>query len=154
MAATGITAVKDALVARIDAAWGPPAGSEVSGKGRIDFDAGTLTGRRVVVFRAGRQDAPVTREADQYDYAFAVWVVERYADQGDPPEDWIDERVAWVEWLLTVIGSPRDPAGNPLPGMWPQEAAIEELYDVDDLTEHKVFSSLLRVTYREEVAEA
>lgn len=176
MAATGITAVKDALVARIDANWvtlaaaqlTPPAADqrarqsdqdEVIGRARFDLDAGSLRGRKIVVFRGGRADEPASRSEDQYDYLLALWVVERYTDPGDPSEEWIDERVEWCEWLLTLIGSPRRPplladANNPNAGLWPQVAAIEEVYDEQELSENKLFLATLSVTYREQVAEA
>lgn len=159
MGATGITAVRDAAIAKVLAAWTTrTADDTVSGPARADKKLWKARGRGVYVFRSERADQPATRDEDQHDYTLVVWVIEKYPDAGDPPDEWVDERVNWVEWLLDLLGDPRGErllatAGDPASGLWPESAALTTVYDVEDLTEHKAFSSVITVTYREQTVE-
>jgi hypothetical protein len=155
VAATGLNAVRDALVALIDAAWDrDDPDDEVSGKSYLDIDSAKLKGRKVYVFRAGRADEPADRSEDQNDYGMLVLVVERWTEQGDVPEEMIDEFVAWVEWLLKTVGDARTvrllgdaDAGT---GLWPEMAEIAVALDVEEITERKLLVAQLNVTYREQ----
>jgi hypothetical protein len=105
----------DAAVALIKAAWADRvAPSDVRRaylNQRINLtgeDAGELLrGRQVYVFPF----PPVSAADDPGDlwrtYLLRVLVVERYADAGDPPDDWVDERVAFVE--QTGVRPAREP---------------------------------------------
>lgn len=149
--------VRDAAVAKILAAWTDRGASDaVTGVYRIDLDAATVTGRKVFVFPVSVAGRQVDRTEDENDYALGVWVVERYEPQGDPPDAWLDARLAWVEWLWKTLGNPRgarllaDP-GDPNSGLWPAVAEITAAYDHDELAEGKLFASVLTVIYREHV---
>lgn len=155
MAGTGITAVKNALVARIAAWWTPADPDLVTGAGRIDEDIAQSVGRKVYVFRSARVDETADRGEDQHDYVLVIWVLERFTDAGDPPEEWIDARVSWVESLFEFLGDARAERllaaeGEPESGLWNQAADLTTVYDVEDLTELKAFSAVITVTYREQ----
>ena len=158
MPAARIKEVRDAAVAKILTAWTDrdPAVDEVLGKYRADIEAAALGGRKVYVFPISTVGQVVTREEDQNDYALGIWVIERYADAGDPTEEWLDVRVAWVEWVWKLLGSPRGPRlladpGIPDSGLWPDVAEITSVYDHEELVEGKLFASTLSVVYREQV---
>lgn len=158
MAATGITAAKNALVALIAAGWNPAAPDAVTGVGRIDANVSELTGRKVYVFRSARTDTSAARGEDQHDYEFVIWIIEVYPGTDDPPESWIDTRVSFAEWLLELVGDTRgarllETPGVPGSGLWPETAELTTVYDVQDLTQYKAFSSVITVTYREQTTE-
>lgn len=147
--------VRDAIVARILAWWTDRGADDaVSGLYRVDITAESLTGRKIQVFPLRTAGELVNRLEDANDYAFAVWIVERYTGEGDPTEEWIDERVEWVELLWKELGNPRgerllaDP-GEPDSGLWPDVAEITTVYDHDELVEGKLFASVVTVVYRE-----
>lgn len=147
--------VRDAIVAKILAWWTGRGGEdEVTGLYRYDLKAESLTGRKVQVFPLRTAGEVVTRDEDANEYAFAVWIVERYEDEGDPTEEWIDDRVEWVELLWKQLGNPRGARlladiGEPDSGLWPEVAEITTVYDHDELVEGKLFASVVTVVYRE-----
>lgn len=154
MAAVGITAVRDAVVALVEGQWDRDnPDDEVIGRSYPDIDTAKLTGRKVYVLRAAEAGVPADRGEDQNDYAFIVLVAEKFPDAGDAPEEWIDERVAWCEWLLRVLGDPRTvrllaAVGEPTSGLWPEEAEIAVVIDVQEISQRKLFLSQINVTYR------
>lgn len=156
MAATGITAVRDALAALIDELWDTddPA-DEVVTKSSPDIDTSALKGRKVYVLRASRADEVANRGEDANDYTLVILVVEKFRNQGEAPEEWIDERVAWVEWLLNAVANPRGTrllADEDVPGsgLWPQEAELAVVLDAEEIG-RGLFASQINVTYREQV---
>lgn len=158
MAATGLTAVKNAVVALIEANWTPDdPDSGVVNESYPDINADKFKGRKVYVLRAARADELATREDDQNDYALALFVVEKYPDAGKADEEWIDERIAWSEWLLKLVGDVRtvrllqDPA-EPFSGLWPELAELAVALDVEEIKERKLYVSQINVTYREQIA--
>jgi hypothetical protein len=91
----------DALVAALVADWQPaaPDGAERAYFKRIaDADGGDLKldGRRVVVYPTDYGNDPASRGEDEFTHTVTVQVFERYPDAGDPPTEWIDERVDFV----------------------------------------------------------
>jgi hypothetical protein len=91
----------DELVALLAGAWGPsdPDGVERHYYRRWgDADSGEdeLAGRRVVIYPQDYQSDAETRGEDKYRHRIVVQVVERYTDGGDPPKEWMDERVDFV----------------------------------------------------------
>lgn len=156
--AARITEVRNAVAELIDVLWvaRESADDEVIARTLFELDSATLAGRKVYVMRSAFTGGPVNRTEDQDDYTIALMVVERYAGQGPPPEEWIDERVEWCEWLLRQLGNPRGDRllaepGEPDSGLWPEVAEVAEVHDVDELTTRKLFASLLTLTYREQV---
>jgi hypothetical protein len=152
-----IILARDALKDRIDEIWtdrGDPDNDEVLAPWSYRIDSKALTGRKVLVFPTTYAGVPVTRDEDQDDYGFVLLVVERYTEQGDPPDAWVDERVDFCEQLLEAVGNPRlfrllAEEGDPDSGLWPQEAGVNPVYDVEELQERKLFMSALEITYRE-----
>jgi len=154
--AARITEVRNAVAAAINAAWvsRESVNDEVVTLSRVTIDSATHAGRKVYVFRSAYAEVPVTRDEDQGDYTIAVMVVERYAGQGHPPESWVDARVDWCEWLVNLLGDARGPRllaveGQPDSGLWPEVAEVTTVHDLEELTEKKLFVSVLNVTYRE-----
>lgn len=144
--AARIVEVRNALAAAISAWWTPTAPNAVLTPWRFDIDTKTHTGRKVYVFPSEYLRENIARGAEQADYTFAVLVAERYEDQGQPPDSWTDDRVEWCESLLEQLDTP----GNLLlSSLWPQEAAVTTVFDLEELTARKLFLSVLNVTYRE-----
>lgn len=172
MTAARVNEVRDAIKARIDSAWvtfadaqvTPPADwqrareseqDEVVVASRWEIRASKLKGRKVYVVRDAVADQPATRGDDEKDFRFAFVVAERYAGSDDPPEEWLDARVEFCEWLLNILGNARNPRlladpDDPNSGLWPQEAGITTVLDVEELDERKLFASYLSVTFREQ----
>lgn len=156
MAATGLSAVQAAVVAKVEAWWGPAAPSAVEAVSRVNLKVHEDDGRRVRVFRLARADAATDRGEDAVDYTVGVWVVERYADAGEVPEGWVTERVAWTERLYALLRNPRGPnllaeEDDPDSGLWAEEAELVQACDHKALGEHGAFSASIAVVYREVV---
>lgn len=155
--AARIVEVRGAAVARVNDAWTDRASVDdaVSGPWRLDIDVAKHKGRKVYVFPSSYTGGPATRAEDQNDYTLAVVVAEVYRGGGDPPDDWIDARALFVEWLAnTVLGDPRAGRllaveGDPDSGLWPESAEVTTVYDLEELTQKKLFFSVLTITYRE-----
>lgn len=149
--AARIREIRDSLLALIRAKWGPSGADEVIGSYTFDVYTSNLKGRKVLVFPESSAGSPATREEDTNDYGYQVWVVERYADQGPPPDGWVDARVDFVSQLEDWLGNPRKvPYLDDQPGVYPQEAGVSTVYDVVDLIEHKLFVSVLALVLRED----
>lgn len=156
MAATGITTVRDALVELIETAWDRdnPA-DEVVAEPVFEIKVETHVGRKVYVQQLAKRDEPATRGEDANDYEFIIIAAEKWTEQGKVYEVWVDELIAFTEWLLNVVGNTATVRllaedDDPTSGLWPQSAAIEALYDADKLRQDKLYSSAIRVTYRAE----
>lgn len=150
----------DAAVALVLAGWSDK--GEADGVTRVyappvnlteDSDS-PIAGRQVFVF-PGPYDAAQLDRADQWRrYTLRVLVVERYtAGAGGPPTAWVDERVGFVQ---TVVFDPLADQSLVLVGeMTPDpeaddaHAAVDTLYDVDVLLNHKTFWSVMTFVFRE-----
>lgn len=156
MPATGITTVRDAVVELIEAAWDrdDPA-DEVLAEPVFEIKAEEHVGRKVYVQQLAKRDEPANRGEDANDFEFIVIVAEKFTEQGPTYTEWVDELIAFTEWLLNVLGNTAtvrllaDPDDS-TSGLWPQTAEIEALYDADKLRQNKLYSSAIRVTYRAE----
>jgi hypothetical protein len=144
--AARIVEVRNALAAVISAWWTPSNPDAVLAPWRFDIDSKTHTGRKVYVFPSEYGSENIARGFSQDDYAFVLLVVEKYDEQGFPPDAWTDERVEWCESLLGVLG---DPESLLLSSLWAQETAVSTVFDLEELTARKLFLSVLNVTYRE-----
>lgn len=176
MPPTRITAVRDALAARVNAAWvtqeqavlTPPsagqrarqsAADEVITRTVFDVNTAKITGRKIHVLRASLEGDDATRKEDEFDYGYRLFVVEKFTDPGDPTEEWIDERVEFCEWLRNLVGNVRAPRllavdGQPNSGLWPVAADIPVVLDHEELVSatRKLFVGVVSVTLREQVA--
>lgn len=104
--------------------------------------AARFTGRRVFVFAAGKaQAATASRKLDLNEYRVEVVVIERYAAAGPPPDDWVAERVAWVE--TEIYDRLGDARAVPLPvrDCFPQSQEWDQVYSYELLRELKLFRS-------------
>lgn len=147
------TEARDALVALIAGWWAPTAPDAVLAPWRFELKARSHAGRRVYVLPADYARENVTRAQEQGDYGYAVLVAERYATAGDPPDAWVDERVAWVESLYGLLSASdlrllADP-GEPYSGLWPDRVEVATVLDYPALTQGKLFLSEIRATFRE-----
>jgi len=144
--AARIVEVRNALAAAITAFWTHSSPDQVRTPWRLDYTVKTLTGRKVDVYPSEYLTENVARNFEQGDYTFAIVVAEKYEEQGEPTDAWTDERVAWCESLLEHLN---DPANQLLSSLWPQEAAVTTVCDLEELTVRKLFFSVLSITYRE-----
>jgi len=147
------------LAAAVKGAWNPaaPSGADWDffrryGDGE---DPGTeLAGRQVVFFPGedyGWENE--NRGQERYTHRVSCLVVERYADPGDPPREWIGERVDFVhaqivQGLRFTRGGP--PAWNP---MLMTLGANVEVCDRDKLMSGgKLFFALVELEFLELVS--
>ncbi len=91
----------DELVALLNDTWEPSAPDGVERHyykrfGDADSGGDELVGRRVVIYPADYESDAENRGEDRYLHRIMVQIVERYADDGDPPVEWMDERVDFV----------------------------------------------------------
>src|SRR6476620_11258946 len=97
-----ITEVRDAAKAKIEAweGWSPGSDDAVVARYSFDVDSKTHTGRKVyIVPSAADSPESVTRAEDAKDYTLTFMTVEKFKaedGQGDPPDEWVDERVRFV----------------------------------------------------------
>lgn len=152
-----LTAVRNATADLVRAWWadmGPD--DSVESKYSFRIDAKSHKGRKVYAVAAAEESpGPADRGADVYDYRVALVTVERFEPAGDVPEEWIDERVRFTEFMWKFVGEAReirllgDPAiaGSEL---FPKAAAVTTVYDFEELTERKLFISVVEVTYTED----
>lgn len=146
-----IIEVRDAIKTRINELWHPDdregPDDEVLTPWVFRIAAATIRGRKIFIFPSAYLSEMATRKSDQGDYTYVLFVCERYREQGDPQDAWIDERVSFCEWLVNAVGDARGP--KLLDTLWPETSGVELVYDTEELTERKLFCSVLNVTYRE-----
>lgn len=108
-----------------------------------------FTGRKVYVFGATeRQESPATRSEDFNDYGIVVIVLERFTDAGDVPNDWLDERVAWVEsGIYDTFGDART-TNLAVPGADPVTQEWTQVYSPELLRQLKLFRSEVTIVFR------
>lgn len=111
-----------------------------------------FTGRRVYVFgSAERQEGPATRGEDYNDYTITIIILERYdGSEPIPPDDWIEEREAWVEsQVYDRLGDARAEGDDEVvPDAIAQSQEWAQVYSIDYLRQLKLFRSEVNITYR------
>lgn len=143
--------VRDGLKDRIDELW--PVVDRASADDLVltpwtfRIEADKHKGRKVYIFPSAYLTEIASRSSDRGDYIYVLIVVERYREAGVPPDEWIDERVNFCEWLINNIGDARGP--KLLDSLWPETSGVSVVFDLEELTEKKLFVSVLNVTYRE-----
>lgn len=139
----------DDLVDAINAAWTPsdPDAVERRYLERIDLDG--LRGRRVFFFPAGYDNRPATRGHDDYTHRITCLVVEKYPDAGDPPREWIDERVDFVHTQVVqgLDFSRAPPSFNRQ--VLTLSADVPAVYDAEMLTTKKQFWCAVELVFVE-----
>lgn len=111
-------------------------------------------GRKVYVLPMSYSTEAANRSEDQGDYTILLFVVERYTEQGDAPDDWVSERVNFCEMLCNSAANPRTirllGTGSPNSGLWPESGEVTVVFDPDELLERKLFTSTIEIVYREQ----
>lgn len=122
-------------------------------------DVEKLDGRRVYVYpKAFGQKDTVSRKKDLMAFAVGVQVYEVFDWQrqtaGVPSSAWCDERVTFVHDLYQWLSNPRRTGiafTGALVGAYPDEGAVDLVFDPTMLRKQKVFWSVLSFTYCLEV---
>lgn len=148
------TQVRNAVADRIASGWPAVKPATVESVYHYTVSDGFPSGRHVLVFDVGEEQiGAADRVTDINDYSVSVVVFEKHEDAGDPPTDWVDERVDWVaSEVYAKLQNQRLPWQAPLLDneLWPQEAGIVLKCDADLLaSEHKLFWSVCEFTFRE-----
>lgn len=125
-----------------------------------DKDLGRMTGRKVEVWHTTYgTGADVTREQAAHNVTLAILVAERYVpdsgpNTGEPPTEWIDALVAWVETYiynpLTTTGDESGANGLILGAWWTQNVELVTVCDPETLRAHGVFWSEISITFSNE----
>ncbi len=161
-----IDEVCDAVVAKIAAIWGvdsqPPNGVQVDDDPEIVTDpteANVIQGRQVYVL-PDAYDNPESsaRGFDWNDYTVVVIIARLYTDAfaETPLKEWVRAERYWVEQTiyqpLTDIRGERLLPDSDSGGLYPvSPSGVETPYDSEELRERKLFFSVVRVTFREDV---
>lgn len=110
-----------------------------------------LDGRRVYVMATGPVEGIAITRADD-DTTFTLWVVisEKYPKAGEPPTEWVDERVNWVDSLIKeVLDNPRTGSLFADGTLVPDTVNWASVYDYNALlTTPGGFVSEIELTYR------
>lgn len=119
-----------------------------------------VEGRQIFVIPVS-QSTPERMSRAELDnlYTFVILTAERYTDKtggysGDPPNDWIDERVAFVE--QTVYYPLGDPSlvlsGSVVKSAWPartERPVIDVLLDRERLLQDRCFLNQITVVFED-----
>lgn len=146
--------VEVAEAVRAEIAAGPfddPAGMEPASVERVwgmDFEADRAAGLRVHVVPVGySQPETATRAEVTWEYTVGVVVTDRYSEAGQPPKEWVDERVRWVlKNVWERVGDARH--FDAVAGAWPESGEVSA-FDPEFLRELKLFWSEVTVAIRE-----
>lgn len=153
--------VKDKLTASVAADSGAPA-ITVERRWTVptsDKDLGRMEGRKVEVWHTGYgTGADVTREQASHNVTLTILVAERYKPDsgagGEPPTEWVDALVAWVELViynpLTATGDESGALGLILGAWWTQNVELTTVCDPETLRSHGVFWSEISITFSNE----
>lgn len=155
----------DTVVSAITAAWSPSAPDEVKrayaptiGLSKDNPDT-LITGRKVYVF-PGNWGTPgaASRSEIFKTHTISVLVAERYTDESEMPESWIDDRVLFVETLFDLLANPTTIHTGALVNLYREAddpAQVDQVYDLDLLLqERKAFWSRFTITFTEIVGVA
>jgi hypothetical protein len=154
--AAQILDVADGMVSAVLAAWQasenpPTVNDSVTREYVADVDLETMVGRRVYFFPVSYLNNPATRLDDEWSYSITGLVMERYTGPGSPPKDWIDERVLFVQNV--VSGAVDFVHGDllPLPGRGVSFTNLNNVavFDADKLNTQKTFWSEITLELRE-----
>lgn len=153
MPSAPILTLCDALVGAIREAWQPGEPDNVE---RVYIapvtadDLPTLLGRRVYVFPGRYTDEPATRGEDLSTYSVGVLIVERILEPGPPTNQWMDDRVDFVEG---TIADALDYDGRSLLRIGTREIWTEsidtETFNLEMLNQANLFWSELEVVLKE-----
>jgi hypothetical protein len=113
---------------------------------RQELNLGTFDGRQIRVFPKSYTSPGVTTRREIYRLATVIVVIaERYTGDGFPPDDWMDERVVWVEQNIFDVFADVTPFR--LGKYWCDTADVTIAYDYDLLTENKIFWSEIELGF-------
>jgi hypothetical protein len=155
----------DTVVTAIGAAWNPSAPNEVKRVYAptiglsIDNPDTLISGRKVYVF-PGNWGTPGAASRGEIfkTHTVSVLVAERYTDEAELPDSWIDERVLFVETIFDLLANPTTIHTGALVSLYrdaDDPAEVDVVYDLDLLlTERKAFWSRFTITFTEIVGVA
>lgn len=145
MADARIVEVIDAVVSRVDAAWtGKGANDSVSRVYLAPLSLASLTGRKVWFFPVRYGDDTADRGENLTTYTVAAIIAERYeGGEAEPPQEWIDERLAFVEQQVYTecdFGDSVDFLSlDTSRRAWTETIDVAAAYDVELLSKKQVF---------------
>jgi hypothetical protein len=152
MATARSTDVLDAIVTATTTAWNADITpsvvadpDEVVRDYLFRYDLAKDTGRKVIFFPRTFQNNAATRGEDENIYGVSCVIVERFTDAGDPTKAWIDERVGFVERVVSDSNDYVHSALMNLPGTREAWTTVNNItiYDADRLQTQKVFWSFV-----------
>ncbi|HEY1191914.1 MAG TPA: hypothetical protein VGE74_30060 [Gemmata sp.] len=154
MPSTPTLTLCEQLVDALRTAWAPvaPSGVEWAYYRRFgDAESGfeETVGRQVVIYPVNYDNAPGTRGEDLYTHQVTVHVAERYPDDGDPPRDWVTERVDFVyDRIVQGFDFSREtPDWNP--GLTTLSSVVTVCDVTKLLTSGNLFFSVVEITFSE-----
>lgn len=119
-----------------------------------DFDWSTIGGKRrvyVTPFGYGQVDN-YTRGQDLNEYRVGVLVVRRFADEGNPPREWIDGEMDWTEtYVLDRLDNERTavvPSEIATVAAYVDTAEVVMVYEPGELMRSKLFWSGIDFAFR------
>lgn len=129
----------------------------ITGAWQVTDDLAKMTGRKVYILPINYNPVdPVSRDdKNTFDVGLSILTIERYEEQGDPPNEWVDERVYWnQEKIFNPLCNTRNPLkvevayiDNTVTEYWSQSVAVTEVCNLIHL-QRKVFWSETEVTLR------
>lgn len=154
----------NAVTGAIQSVWNPVAPSAVQRSYVPDIGLSAdhtdtlIQGRQVYVFPAKwENDGAIDRGNWDRLYVVQFVTVERYSvsgtDQvGTPTDDWVDQRVLFVEGIFNFLANPDVTIPGALVNLYrlpEDQASVDEVYDVDLLMRKKTFWSPATIAFRE-----
>lgn len=154
MADARIIQVIDAMVSRIAAAWTSREGDDgVSREYLAPLNLASLAGRKVWLFPVHYTDGVASRGENLTDYTIAAIIAERYTgSEPEPPKEWIDERVAFVEQVVYGGCDFGDSVAALVPGTGREvytQTMDAPVYDVEQLSKKQIFWAELELGLQE-----
>lgn len=124
-------------------------GLKVAGKILVRTPIGKITGKNLWLFPGIYTDnGPSDRTANVYDLTINAVFAEKYTDDGIPPDEWVEDRIEYVENNIFNVFSEDQTLYGTQTNYWSQGATINVLYDAEMLDEHKLFWSELEFVFR------
>lgn len=148
--AASVLDIADAVVAAIEAAWGPTDPDSVERDYLFRADLDRMQGRQVRVYPLSYTDNPASRGSVDggesiCEFGIGVTVAERCTEAGKPSREWVDERVTFAEEKVYNVLS------NRLPGVSKSltlEADAGSVYDIGILGQNRAFWSEFEFVFR------
>lgn len=108
-----------------------------------------MAGLRIYVIPLGYEFVEsASRGKNLYEYRIGFIVVDRFLPEGAASDEWVDERVKWIEtYIWDKLSDPR--TFDAVWGVRPESGGVVA-YDADLLREKKIFFSDVTIAFRQE----